>query len=104
MFFKTNPNNLKLKIQSLNTVKNKILTIPYIVRRQEKLSNTDHNTSLYLPTFHMIVSSSKEGKAIKLLPLVNNTGYSALPSIVKMIFSVDLQDSSRLYYIPTNSI
>ena len=51
------------------------------------LSNvTDHNTSPVLPTFHIIVLRSKEGKAMKtkLLPLVDRIRCFALLFVIKI--------------------
>ena len=69
------------------------------------LSNDiDHGTSPFLQILHMMDWKSKEEKDIHLLPLVDKLGCSALTFVVKMILFADLQDSSRLYYIPTNLI
>ena len=67
-------------------------------------NNTDYGTNPVCPTLHMTDRQSKEEKDIHLFPLVDKLGYFALTFIVKMILFDDLQDSSRLYYISTNSI
>ena len=96
--------------QSLHTYKNYITMYETVNLKNAinvTLSNvTDHNTSPFLPTFHIMVWRSKEEKAIKtkLLPLVDGIGCFALLFVVKMLLFVNLQDSSRLYYISTNSI
>ena len=57
-------------------------------------NNTEHDTSPFLPTLHMMDCRSKEEKDINLLLLVDEFGCSALPFVVKMIVFVDPHNSS----------
>ena len=67
-------------------------------------NNTDYGTNPTRPTLHMTDWQSKKEMDIHSLSLVDKLGCSALTLVVKMILFADLQDSSRLYYIPTNLI
>ena len=69
------------------------------------LSNdTVHNTDPVFPTTHITHRQSKKEIGIRSIPIVDKLNWSALTLVVKMILFADLQDSSRLYYITTNSI